>query len=299
MSDLSLHGLRHALGYAGDVLFRRYVSHSSPIIVGGCGRSGTTLVRVILDSHPALCCGPESGLLVRRRPDEERLRILAARFDLDPEAVLGDWRAARDHGEFVDRFFGAYARARGRARWAEKTPKNVAALGWIFRRFPEARFIHMIRDGRDVVCSLRTHPRFAWVDGKQVPTGIRRPIRECIARWRDDVRAGLRYRGDPRTVELRYEDVIAEPEPTLRKLFEFLGEPWDDAVLRFYEVEGGSRDVRRFPQNPEATQPIRPDAGGRWRRDLAPDEVGLFKQLAGSLLVELGYERDQNWDSAA
>jgi hypothetical protein len=105
-----------------------YVSESEPVIIGGCGRSGTTLLSAMIDAHPLFFCGPES-------------------------------------------------------RWSEKTPGNVRVLDRIFEYFPRARFIHVIRDGRDVVCSTRTHPKFRVVDGKEVLTGILRPADECAERW--------------------------------------------------------------------------------------------------------------------
>jgi hypothetical protein len=269
-----------------------YASTARPIIVGGCGRSGTTLMRVILDTHSNVCCGPESHLFLPHWPNT---RVLARRFAL-PENTVGDLlRKSRSQAEFVDGFFAAYAVARQKRRWAEKTPRNAHQLGFIFEHFPGARFIHMIRDGRDTVCSLRTHPRHKVVNGELIPLKTWHPLQTCIDRWVDDVRAARAYRHDPRYLEVRYEDLVGRPRETLERVFTFIEEPFEQQVLDYHVMRGQSRDVVNFPQNPEATTAMYTHAVSRWRKDLSSEDVALFKQDAGPLLVELGYATDDNW----
>ncbi|MCC6222817.1 MAG: sulfotransferase [Thermoleophilia bacterium] len=275
---------------------RPYTSTAAPIVVGGCGRSGTTLMRVILDSHPRICCGPESLLFLADPVDAGRIAVLAERFDLQPEEIRRLRLAAASQAEFVDRFFARCCDRSGKTRWAEKTPRNVHALDFVFEHFPRAVFVHMIRDGRDTACSLRTHPRHAVRDGQLVELGTWKPIEQCARRWVNDVRAGLAYRGHPGYVELRYEDLVLRPEATLRGILERLGEPWDDRVLEFDSV---SRDVSAFPQNPEATRPIYRSALGRWHHDMSVEDARSFKRVGGALLVELGYAEDTSWWPAA
>ena len=272
-----------------------YLSAAAPILIGGCGRSGTTLLRVILDSHPNLCCGPESNLFLVGKTHRLSVDELAFKFDLPPGRIIEMQQASPSLAEFIDRFFSAYATARGRPRWAEKTPKNVTVLDFIGAHFPQAKFVHVIRDGRDVACSLRTHPRHQVVDGRLVRLDTRNPWKLGVSRWVEDVRAGLRFRADSRYREIRYEDLVAKPEPALRGLFDFIGEPWDERVLNFHAERGSARDVRKFPQNPEATRPLYPDAMGRWRTEMTGAEADVFKALAGPLLLELGYETDNSW----
>jgi protein-tyrosine sulfotransferase len=272
-----------------------YLSEAAPILIGGCGRSGTTLLRVILDSHPNLCCGPESNLFLVGKTHRLNLEEIAFRFDFSAARIVEMQRSSASLAEFIDRFFAAYALARGKPRWAEKTPKDVTVLDFIFAHFPQAKFLHVIRDGRDVACSLRTHPRHQVVDGQLVPLHTRNPWELGVTRWVDDVRAGRAFRLDARYREIRYEEVIGKPEPTLRALFEFIGEPWDDRVLKFHAERGSSRDVRKFPQNPEATRALYADAVSRWRTEMTRAEADIFKARAGALLIELGYEADNSW----
>jgi protein-tyrosine sulfotransferase len=269
-----------------------YMSAASPVIVGGCGRSGTTLLRVILDSHANICCGPESSLFLPLWPSA---RKLASRFEMPEREVAELMDACASQAEFVDRFFARYSERRQKPRWAEKTPRNILHLDYLFDHFPNARFVHMIRDGRDTICSLRTHPRHKVVDGQLVELNTRHPLGPCLDRWISNVSAGLKYRRDPRYIEIRYEKLVAEPRETLVRLFEFIGEPYDERVLEYHLLQGQSRDARHFPQNPEATQAMYTKAVARWRRDLSPEEILLVKREAGPLLRELGYAADDNW----
>lgn len=272
------------------------MSSARPIVIGGCGRSGTTLLRVMLDSHPSICCGPESGLFLPWPVTRGRVSALADRFDLPAGEVMQLRQSSGSQAEFVDRFFASYCRRTGKPRWAEKTPRNVRVLAFIFDRFPEARFVHVIRDGRDVACSLRTHPRHKRVGDQVVQLNTWNPFDQCVRRWVDDVTAGLSWEHRPTTFEVRYEDLILRPEPTLRNLLEWLDEPWNDAVLRYHEVtEQGSRDPSRFLQNPEATAPPYASSVGRWRFDMSPADAELFKRRAGELLSRLGYSDGDDW----
>jgi hypothetical protein len=191
--------------------------------------------------------------------------------------------------DFACQFLSRYAHNRDKGRWAEKTPRNVQALGYLFDNFPEARFIHVVRDGRDVVCSLRTHPRHVKRNGQWVPNTEVKPLDGCIDRWVQDVSRGLAWADDPRCHLVRYEDLVAEPAATMCRLLEFLGEPWDDAVLRPPDRQEGSTDTMKFPQNRRAVQPIDRQSVGRWKTDLTDDELGQFNARAGELMARLGY----------
>jgi protein-tyrosine sulfotransferase len=264
----------------------------APIVLGGCGRSGTTLLRMMLDSHPRILCGPESSVFRRRALDPD---ALADRFGLARGAVRAIDDAAASRPEFIEAFAALCLREAGKTRWAEKTPRNISRIGAIFRFFPEARFVHVLRDGRDVACSLRTHPRHEVVDGRLVPLDTWKPLAACARRWRDDIECSRPWWGDPRFHTLRYEDLVRDPGSVLRRLMAFLGERWDDAMLAHAGGGSSSRDVTRFAQNPEAIRAVSASSIGRWQRDLDANDRRIFKRIAGPLLVELGYARDDAW----
>jgi hypothetical protein len=249
-------------------------------------------MRVMLDSHRNVCCGPETDLFFRERVQQGKL---IERFGIPQPVIRRLARGAESRAEFIERFLDEYSWRQGKRRWAEKTPRNVEHLEYIFRSFPSTRFIHMIRDGRDVACSLRTHPRYKLVDGEMIPQDTWNPLEECIARWTNAMSSSRPYRSHPGYLEVRYEDLVLDAEPTLRRVMEFVGEPWDDSLLRYSEVESSSRDVTKFPQNPEATESLSDSSIGRWRSDLSREEQSLFKELAGEHLIELGYEESHSW----
>ena len=280
------------IGHPADSFASSGSASFAPVVIGGCGRSGTTLLRMMLDSHRRLCCGPESSLFRRRAVDPD---WLADRFGF-PRDVVGALRdAAGSRAAFIEAFAGLCMQRAGKARWAEKTPRNISRVGAVFRLFPAARFVHVLRDGRDVACSLRTHPRHRVVDGKLVPTGIRRPIAGCARRWVRDIEGSRRWWDDPRFHTVRYEDLVREPRPALERLMAFLGEEWDEAMLAHAAADSPFRDATRFAQNPEALGAVSTAALSRWERDLDARDRRIFKRIAGPLLVELGYARDDGW----
>lgn len=89
-----------------------------------------------------------------------------------------------------------------------------------------------------------------------MPLKTRNPLEPGVERWASDIRAALPYRSDPRYLEIRYEDVVTNTREAIKEVLEFVGEPWDEGVLRHSELDTASRDVTKFPQNPEATRPV-------------------------------------------
>jgi hypothetical protein len=269
-----------------------HVSEAGHIILGGCGRSGTTLARIILDSHPEVCCGPESSLLAGESVDVENL---FKKFSFDVHLASSGLEPYKSRAEFIDSFALVCRKTTGKKVWAEKTPRNVLNLPWIFKHFPKSKFVHLLRDGRDVACSLRTHPRHRVENGVLAPVTTNRPMEECALRWRDCLVAAKPYFSDPRFYTVRYEGLVSRPESTIAALADFLQLPWDSSMLNHTMAVSMFRDPIKFPQNPEALQPIDTSAAGRWSRDMTDVDRRIFKEIAGDLLVETGYAKDLNW----
>ncbi|MFN8623942.1 MAG: sulfotransferase [Chloroflexota bacterium] len=273
---------------------RAYRGTASHVIIGGSPRSGTTLLRRTFDRHPGMCCGPESNVLL---PFKVAIGPLAAGYGIPADELRAMLAASPSQGAFVDAFAARYAEMRGRARWAEKTPMNIRHLDWIMARWPEARIIHVLRDGRDVVCSMREHPDRRWVDGAWVKVPNTKSIEEHAKRWVADTATGMRWRGDPRYLEVRYEDLVRTPEETLARVLGFLGEPYEAGL---FAVDGAARPAAAAAEPP---RPGRPDAAGaitttsmgRWERDLLGDDREVVRRIAGARLVELGYASSLDW----
>lgn len=249
---------------------------NDPIFVGGEPRSGTTLLRVILDTHPAIACGPESQFLADPKFQEfhdyfrRRWESRAAGFGYTKDDLDGLFRA------FVTSFFEGYARRRGKRRWADKTPQTIWTLPYLWRLLPSARFVHMIRDGRDVACSV--------LEKDWGP----KDAEEAARRWVKSIECGRAWRKDPRYLEVRYEELVAHTEREVRRVLAFVGEPFVPEVLDYWRKphDWAERNV----EGPQTTsKPVYADSVGRWRRDLTGDALARYTAIAGPTLRELGY----------
>jgi Sulfotransferase family len=248
-----------------------------PFFIVGNDRSGTTMLRLALD-HGGVAIPPESMFLVdfapvRRRgglDDPEAAaaflrrvwshpRVRAWGLAGDPPAVppgLGHEEAYRFA---VEAPFHSYAAARGKPRWADKTPLYLAYIDELAAVWPDARFVVLVRDGRDVALSLL-----------RVPFGPNN-VWAAARFWAQGIRLGLeaaeRHPGCVLTV--RYEDVVADPAPELRRTCEFLGLAYDDAMLGV-GINTGSV--------------------GNWRRAMSAGAQRLFASVAGAELERMGYD---------
>lgn len=272
------------------------------------GRSGTTLLRLMLDAHPDLAIPPETGFLLpffasgQDRPTWEEFHRQITGFHTFPDAGLSAERfgreLARQRGFSLARgtrlFYRLYAERHGKRRWGDKTPVYGQHLPAIRRLLPEARFIHLIRDGRDVALSLRER----WF----APS---RDAADLARHWRDQVTA-TRAAGarDPHYLEVRYEDLIFTTRPTLERVAGFLDLPFraemerytETARLRLAEVQDQRRPdgsvitrEQRMEQHPFVHLPPQPARVERWRREMTAAERASFAAEAGDLLRELGY----------
>lgn len=263
-----------------------YKSYSTLIAIGGCGRSGTTLLRVMLDSHSQISSGPESELFL---PIPIRLDELARKFDLPINTLTRLYGSSASRAEFVDKFKDCFLANSGRSIWADKTARNVHRFAYILKHFPGAKIIHVLRDGRDVISSLRTHRKRRLVDGVIQSTGYVMPLQDCIDRWITSIEDGLEHRHEPSYLEVKYEDLVLDTEKTLRAVCSFLRLSFEETMLTYHTFAGPSRDFRKFPQNIEATKPVFTSSIGRWRRDLSEEETTTVTSRIGPYLNLLRY----------
>lgn len=264
------------------------------IFLGGAGRSGTTLLRVMLDAHPHICCGPELKLLPVIAEWYQTMTGLYAAVMHSYGNTAADLQC--HFRRFIVGLAENYLRASGKPRWAEKTPHNVLCMVPLGEILPNARFLHVVRDGRDVACSL---VRMDWGD----PLTKRKvPYVENIASaaryWRDVVTAARKQAQAPvlagRVLEVRYEDLVLHTEATLRRILQFLDEPWDESVLSYYTRDRSCEPAEASTS--QAQQPVTARSIGRWRTDnMTPADRAAFQVHAGVLLQQLGYAAEGTW----
>lgn len=285
-----------------------------PIVVGS-PRSGTTLLRLMLDAHSELSIPPETGFLTlgpNLRGNGEQLRrnfydaivnyghpgpswndfeiskedFWSALSEITPFSVAEGYRA----------FYRLYATRRGKPRWGDKTPVYCKHLDTIRQLLPEARFIHIIRDGRDAALSLR---RMWFSPGWEIETQASY-WRECIVSAR---RAGA---GHADYLEIHYEDLVLNTRATLERVCEHINLTYEDAMLNYHERahdrlrEHKGRSLpdgtpfltqeQRFQQQQRATKPLDASCVFAWKQEMNTDERRRFQVVAGDVLAELGYE---------
>jgi hypothetical protein len=282
----------------------------APFVVGAT-RSGTTLLRLMLDAHPDVGIPSETHFFHKLVKRSERARIspelLAdtiithkrwGDFHLD----AGELRARFDEiepfnlSDALRAFYGLYAEKHGKTRWGDKTPGYLRYMRRIEWVLPEARFIHLIRDGRDVALSVLP---MNWGPSS---------ITEAAELWVERVTIA-REQGAlvNHYMEAKYEDLVTETETTLRRVADFLELPWDSAMLDYHEraeerLKEKARDLprkksrgdqpaaARMASHAMAKQPPDPKRIGRWRTEMSADDRELYESVAGELLAELGYE---------
>jgi hypothetical protein len=194
-------------------------------------------------------------------------------------------------GEAIGTVYAVYAEERGKPRWGDKTPMYMQNLRLLQRLFPDALYVHLIRDGRDAALSFLAMPRGLMTETWMHP----RTPAEFACQWRTEVAAARRLgrRVGSHYVEVRYEDLVAEPEPALRRTCELAGLDYEPAMLDY----AGSVDVSAKPHQQRLMQP--PTKGVRdWRAQMSAEDVSAFERVAGDLLRELGYETSRAPDAA-
>ena len=270
------------------------------IFLVGCPRSGTTMLRLMLDAHPSLAIPPESHFIplvarVRSRYeagdafDAERMArdvaktLRFADWQLPPEAVFAEIARSRprDLAGAIEAFFVAYAGAHGKERWGDKTPGYSIEMPLIASLFPDARFVHLVRDGRNVALSLMEVPR---------PP---RSFAEAAQVWATRIRVARRDAKalEGSMLEIRYEDLVDDPETALKQICGHVELDWDEAMLEYHRGDPSAAvPERNWGHHRNLAKP--PTRGLReWRESMTRQDQELFEAIAGEELTALGYER--------
>lgn len=276
----------------------------------GCPRSGTTLVQRMVNAHPQIAITPEShwiphlyekpwaltpeGLIEHKLIRELGRHPKFARLGIGREELKRLERLARNgqpltYSGLVTALLDLYGKAQGKPLVGDKTPDYVRRITPLHRLWPEARFIHVIRDGRDVFLSMMEWPKVRPKPG-DFTTWKDDPVSTAAWWWGLNVRLG-RDAGASLSPglyhELRYEALVARPREECERLCAFLGQPFDEVMLRFHEDR-----ARPDPglEQKRAGLPVTPGLRD-WQSQMPGEELERFEAAAGELLDELNYPR--------
>lgn len=277
--------------------------HGGPIFIVGAPRSGTTMLQYRLRNHPRISLPTGEShffvpLLQRQmefgdlRDSQNIARVLQAmhrqsrefletdlhgmKFDVGSLAMEFAAEGRHTVAAIISGLFEKNARGEEKARWGDKTPYYVLHIPMLLRWWPDAQIIHIIRDGRDVALSL---------------FGRRHDFRVYNAftageYWNRYVEKGHAFGAQLRPeqyLEVRYEDMLAQPQDSLRRICQFLGEEYLDSLL---DVEA----VADPGKTPLVHKPIKADNAGKWRQKMTPGQIRAFEAAAGGTLTRFGYE---------
>jgi hypothetical protein len=277
------------------------------VFIVGCARSGTTLLQRIVDAHPQVAVTPELHWITdsfrkepwldpesRVTPDQVAGLVGHKRFR-QLEFTREEFEGLLPPGEpvpyapFLEALFALYGHHKGKPLVGNKTPAYVQRVATLHAIWPRAKFVHLIRDGRDVALSVLSWNHANRTAGKYA-TWAEDPVTTTALWWRRKVlsgREGGRLLAPDLYYELCYERLVAHPDEECASLCAFLGVRDEPAMLRFHEGR------TRHDPGMKAKKPWLPITPGLrdWRRQMDPDAVNRFEAAAGDLLDDLGYPR--------
>lgn len=269
----------------------------APFFIVGAGRSGTTLLRLILAGHSRLCVLPETWYILslvaelplRGALSEEQveraLHLMTSHYrwpDIGiPAEEIRDLAAALARPQLVDIIhlvYERYARRCDRPRFGDKTPPYFAIVPQLAELYPDAKFIHLIRDGRDVAVSWMSldwpryyEPEFEW---------------SAVMRMREKYRASPLWE---RFIEVRYEDLVSDLEGSLRTICDFMGETFESEMLD-WQNRVSLVPAREQYIHPRLANMLSDKRNGAWRETLSGLECFLVEACLYRQLEQLGYE---------
>ena len=277
------------------------------VFVVGCPRSGTTLLQRMLNAHPQLAVANDTHFIIRIAQCEglnAKMELTPNhvksvyqykrfhRFGLTKEQVIQAAQNVKTYPEFISKLYKTYAQLQGKLYAGEKTPDYVKHITFLHKLVPKARFIHIIRDGREVALST-----LQWSNRTKGPAKLdlwqKSPIAVCALWWSWQVESGLqqgRALGDNLYKEIHYQQLVSQPQQTMQQLARFLDLPYSPDMVDFHL---GKTKSEQGLSAKSAWLP--PTKGLRdYKTQMNSADLMLFESLTAPLLESLGYELSAN-----
>lgn len=280
------------------------MNKNQPLFIFGCYRSGTSLLRLILNAHSQIFLPEEALFLPVFGHKIEKYGSLeqVVNWDLLVRDILfflkrkACWRHVPSFEQVVAFlpsepsyqdviraviFAAADKDVDSLAYWGDKTPVYINSLFYLNELFPDAKFINVVRDGRDVAASVK----------KEVAWGGRTPM-AVAEEWSLRVLNGMlgeRLIGIDRFLTVRYEALVSSPKKTLRRITDFLRIQYDNSMLAYHQTSS-AQELARYNRHKNVARPISTCSVGRYKERLTEEEIAQFESVAGNTLLALGYD---------
>jgi len=284
---------------------------NKPIFIVGCERSGTTVVRLILHTHPNIAIPPQTKILkklYKRRlifrdlsKKQNRSKIaeyITSNYDkktklvdlgVDPHNIHQKIQSSGNSiGAIGAIIFQEYAKKHHKLRWGDKRPYYIKYLRQLLHLFPDAQIIHIIRDPRDAVASLLS---MSW---------WKKNLMNSILNWKEAVRRGSimkKHLPSDQYFELRYEDFIDNPEQWIRQICGFLNEEFYPQMLHFQTTAETAIPDYKMEWHSATKQALSAKSIGRWKNDLTRQEACIVEKITGKEMIDYGYQLSANGNS--
>lgn len=266
-----------------------YYKKDIPMIwIGGVPRSGTTLMRAILDAHPDVRCGEETRVIPRilamhnnmMRSGKEEMRLNQAKITADVlDSALGAYilSIVAKHGHLAPRL-------------CNKDPFTLRSMGRLLKVFPQSKFVFMVRDGRATAHSIIA--RKVTIRGFKLDS-----IQSCIKEWNRAISSmynECKSVGRDTCIMVYYEQLVLHPEKQIRRVLDFLDIRWHDQVMHHEQMIGQSGGIslsKKEPSTDQVNKPVNTLALTKWVPHIPPDVRLQMRELAPMLSL-LGYDPD-------
>ena len=279
-----------------------------PIFIVGCERSGTTMLRLILSSHKNIAIPPQTKFfkkLYKRRlffgdlsKQKNRHKLIKRFYDnhdrntkiidlgIDKTDIHCSLSKSSDTlGSFLSVIPKLYLQNHNKARWGDKHPYYIKYLPQLYKLFPDAQVIHIIRDGRDAVASLKRMP---WWKQNSI---------FAMLNWQEAIKKGLvaksKYNSD-QFMEIRYEDLIDDPVKSVKSICSFLGEDYSDDLLKFQKLSKEAIPNYKMKWHSATKNEINSSSIGKWSKELEPWEIALLNKKFNKELILYDYDITNN-----
>jgi Sulfotransferase family len=251
--------------------------HRGPIFVVGAMGSGTTLLRLILDSHDSIAIAQETGF-VRAVLANEYIPFWKWGGVWGQRLGWSEDEFRQEVAGFYDHLFRRLADQHGKQRWGDKTPFHVWHMATLLRYFPDAQIVGTVRHPGANAKSLQG--RFNWSWQKSVMHWVR---------WNMQMLHSAAELGD-RVAICRYEDLVLGLEPVMRGMLDWLGEPWSDKVLEHHKVHVERGTPTEVEGRTRSTDPLDPTRISRWTAAMTDHDWPLLRDRAADLAGFFGYD---------